>query len=68
MKRDQFIRQLRREAKEAGRGFEVDRRGGKGSHYLVRVGNRETTLKSGSRSGELTNAYMRLIRRQLDLP
>lgn len=63
MKREQFIRLLRRDCKERGWTLVVDTRLGKGSHYRLEAGGRRTTLKSG----ELSEIYMRLVRKQLGL-
>jgi len=61
MKREQVIRQLRKEAKERGWSFVVDTELGKGSHYRIEVNGRKTTIKSG----ELTPLYVEIIRKQL---
>ena len=47
MKREQFLRQLRREAREAKVEFRVDESEGKGSHYRVYFGERRTIVQSG---------------------
>ena len=43
-KRDGFLADLRDEARDKGLIFEVSKRRGKGSHALVRVGDRVTTI------------------------
>jgi hypothetical protein len=43
-KRDSFLADLRDEAKANGLIFEVSKRRGKGSHALVRVGDKVTTI------------------------
>jgi hypothetical protein len=63
MKREQFLKLLRREARDAGKQLRIDKVAGKGSHYRVYVGDRFTTVQSG----ELTPLMMRTIRRQLGL-
>jgi hypothetical protein len=63
MKREQFLRQLRHEAKSAGLEFRIDKAAGKGSHYRVYFGSRFTTVQSG----ELTPFLVRRIRKQLGL-
>lgn len=63
MKREQFIRELRKLAKQNGKPLEIFADLGKGSHYRLKYDGRMTTLKSG----ELTPGYMRLIRKQLEL-
>ena len=63
MKRDQFLRELRKAAEERGRPFTVFTDRGKGSHYRVHLGERSSTVESG----ELTPSYCRLVRKQLGL-
>lgn len=63
MKRDQFIRQLTKEARRLGRSLEVDMARGKGGHCVVRLGDRFTVVKSG----EITPTMAKVIRRQLGL-
>ena len=63
MKREQFLRQLRREARILNVDFRVEETEGKGSHYRLYLGSRATTIKSG----DLKPGYMKLIRRQLGL-
>ena len=63
MKREQFLRLLRREARKLELEFRVEKAEGKGSHYRVYLGNRVSTIKSG----ELRPGYVKLIRRQLGL-
>jgi hypothetical protein len=63
VKRDQFIRELTRDAKSLGLQLVVDKVHGKGSHYVVRLGVRFTTVKSG----EITPLMARIMRKQLGL-
>eukprot|EP01035_Chromulina_nebulosa_P057107 gene57107-78247_t len=63
MKREQFIRELRKLARDTNKTFEVFEDRGKGSHYRVRFDGRMSTVKSG----DLTPAYMRLARRSLTM-
>ncbi len=63
MKREQFLRLLKREANRAGLAFRVDKAAGKGSHYRVHVDGRFSTVQSG----DLTPLMMKTIRRQLGL-
>lgn len=63
MKREQFIRELRKLAKEQDAEFEVTEDKGKGSHYRIKFNGKRTTLKSG----ELTPQYVRLIKKQLGI-
>jgi hypothetical protein len=43
-KQDSFLAELRDEAKARGLSFKVFKRRGKGSHVLVQVGDKRTTL------------------------
>lgn len=63
MKRDQFLRDIRKEAKARGLDLEVFEDRGKGSHYRLRLGERMSTVKSG----DLSPMYVRLVRKQLGL-
>jgi len=63
MKRDQFIRVLRKECKALGWELVVDTRLGKGSHYRIESNGKRTTLKSG----DLSEVYMEIVRKQLGL-
>lgn len=47
MKRDVLVRALRRFATKRNLPFELDKAGGKGSHYRVRLGEAVTTVQSG---------------------
>ncbi len=61
MTREALIRELRKLARQNGVAFEVETNRGKGSHYRVTYGDRQTTVKSG----ELRPGYVDLIRKQL---
>lgn len=61
MKREALIRELRQCAKEMDVTFAVINNEGKGSHYKIVLGNRATIIKSG----ELSNVYVRAIKKQL---
>lgn len=63
MKRDQFIRELRKIAKDQNKELEIYEDKGKGSHYRIKFNGRLTTLKSG----ELTPTYVRLVKKQLGI-
>lgn len=63
MKRQQFLKELRRRAKARDLGMAVDTKLGKGSHMRVTVGGKKTTIKDG----DLSPNYMRLIKKQLGL-
>lgn len=45
MKREQLLRELRKECKSRGWDFNIDTRLGKGSHYRVSVNGRKTTIR-----------------------
>lgn len=60
MNREKLIRELRAYAKEKGMVFSVDRKKGKGSHYLVKLGDRVTTVQS-----DINEGRARRIRKQL---
>ena len=63
MTRDALIRALRRYAKERELPFEVNKAGGKGSHYRVRLAGAVTTVQSG----ELSPPLVRRICKQLNV-
>jgi hypothetical protein len=62
-KRDGFLANLRDEARDKGLIFEVSKRRGKGSHALVRVGDRVTTIPDR----EIDPKTARKIRKSLGL-
>ena len=55
MKRDALVRSLRRYATKQNLAFELDKAGGKGSHYRLRVGDAVTTVQGGELSPLLVN-------------
>lgn len=63
MKREQFLRELRKIAKKEGKTLTIFENKGKGSHYRVTLDGRTTTVKSG----ELTPGYVRLVKEQLGI-
>ena len=63
MKREQFIRQLSKDAKPAGVSLVVDMARGKGGHCVVRFGTAFSIIKSG----EITSLMEKIIRKQLGL-
>ena len=63
MKREQFIRELRKIAKDKQLDLEIFEDKGKGSHYRVKLNGKMTTIKSG----ELTPTYVRLVKKQLGI-
>lgn len=63
MKREQFIRELRKIAKDKQMDLEIFEDKGKGSHYRVKLNGKMTTIKSG----ELTPTYVRLVKKQLGI-
>ena len=60
----EFVGRAKRFARKAGRTFEFDRSRGKGSHGVLKVGGRRTTVKHG----ELKPGTLRSMLRQLDIP
>ncbi|TBN11400.1 hypothetical protein EYC79_14115 [Agrobacterium cavarae] len=63
MKREQFLRELRKIAKDRQLDLAIFEDKGKGSHYRVKLNGKMTTIKSG----ELTPTYVRLLRKQLGI-
>ena len=63
MKREQLIRQLSKDAREAGGALIVDMARGKGGHCVVRFGAAFSVIKSG----EITPLMEKVIRKQLGL-
>lgn len=63
MKRDQLIRTLRQDAKQAGGELIVDMARGKGGHYVLRFNGRFSVIQSG----EITPKMEKTIRKQLGL-
>jgi hypothetical protein len=63
MKRDQLIRTLRQDAREAGGELTVDMARGKGGHYVLRFNGRFSVIQSG----EITPKMEKTIRKQLGL-
>ena len=63
MKRDALIRDLQRFARKNKLPFDLMTNKGKGSHYTVLVGARQTTLQSG----EYTPLMVRRILNQLGI-
>jgi len=62
MSRTKFLKALRKEAARRGLSFDVDKKKGKGSHYLVRAGKRKATVPS-----HLSPQLEKRIRKQLGL-
>jgi hypothetical protein len=62
MSRDQLIRALRKYARKRNIRFELDKTKGKGSHYLVFVGDKFTTLQH-----EMTPGRIERVLKQLDV-
>ena len=61
MNREQFIRELRKEAKKLNVHFAFDKKRGKGSHGTLEFGDKKTTCPKGELKIGLVNA----IRKQL---
>ena len=62
MSRRKFLASLRNEAKERGFQFVIDKKKGKGSHYIVYVGERRATVPK-----RVTRVMETVIRKQLGL-
>jgi hypothetical protein len=60
--RNQFIRDLRKQAADLGLKMAVDTKKGKGSHYRVTVGGRTATVPE-----RITPLMAKIIRKQLGL-
>lgn len=63
MKRDAFLRSLRRYCRDNGLAFAFDPRAGKGGHGRVTVGDRFTTVQT-----DLTPGRIESLLKQLGLP
>ena len=63
MKREQLMREIQKEAKDAGSHFSVDWARGKGGHCVVRLKGKFTVIKSG----EITPSMAEIVRKQLGL-
>ena len=63
MKRDQLLRQLSRDARDAGGTLIVDMARGKGGHCVARFSGCFSVIKSG----EITPLMEKVIRKQLGL-
>ena len=59
----EFIERARRYAKKTGQDFRVDVKRGKGSHGILYIGNRRTTVQKG----ELKPGTFRNMLKQLDI-
>ena len=62
MSRTTFLKALRKEAERCGLKCQTDRKKGKGSHYVVQIGNRRATVPS-----HLSPQLEKRIRKQLGL-
>ena len=63
MKREQLIRNLRKDARSKGLQLLVDEARGKGGHYVVRCDGRFTVIQSS----EISPLMEKTIRKQLGL-
>lgn len=61
MKREQFIKQLKKLARKNGWELEIKTAAGKGSHYRVTLNGRKSTIQSG----ELAPFHVERIEKQL---
>ena len=57
----EFKRRLKRYAKVHGLSLEVDSSRGKGSHVMVKLGNRKTVVKSGEIGKGLLKAMLKQL-------
>lgn len=53
MNREQLVRALRKYCRKRGIRFEIDERKGKGSHYVVTVGDKTSTLQASLKPGKI---------------
>ena len=60
----EFVKRAKRHAKRAGKECRFDPRPGKGSHGMLYVGDRRTTVKRG----ELAASTFRNMLKQLNIP
>jgi mRNA interferase HicA len=60
MNREQFIRALRKLARERGVLFEVDKKSGKGSHYRVQFDGRLSTVQDKLNPGRIQRILKQL--------
>jgi len=63
LKREAFLRELRLLARKQGVEMQIFTNKGKGSHYRVRFGSKETTIQSG----ELNPHKVNRIKKQLGI-
>ncbi len=63
MKREQFLRELHKEARKSGKSFKVNTARGKGGHCIVHLDDRFSVVKSG----EISPLMAKVIRKQLGL-
>ena len=63
MKREQLIQRLRKYARARQLTWELDKSGGKGSHYRLKLGGTVTTIQSG----ELTPFHIKRLLDQLKI-
>ena len=63
MSRDQLLRDLRKYARKNGLAFELDKTKGKGSHYILTLGDKTTTVQS-----EINEHRAARIKKQLGVP
>lgn len=63
MNREDFLRELRKLGRDRGIVLEIIKNRGKGSHYRVRFGDRETIVQSG----ELPPMLVKRLKAQLGI-
>ncbi|WP_038037122.1 hypothetical protein [Thermopetrobacter sp. TC1] len=62
MDKRKFLKDIKKKANEKGLGFVVDKKKGKGSHYMVYVGSRKATVPK-----RITPLMASAIKKQLGL-
>lgn len=63
MKREQFLIELRKYARDMNLELDVIENRGKGSHYRIKLDGKRTTLMSG----DLSPQYIKLVKKQLGI-
>jgi hypothetical protein len=62
MNRSKLLREIREYGKKNGIEIEVDTRQGKGSHYIVRLGDKKTTVQA-----DINEPRAQRVRKQLGM-
>jgi len=61
MKSKEFIKRVKKYAKTNGLDFELNSRQGKGSHSVLKVGSKRTTVKHGEFHKSLLHAMLKQL-------